>query len=565
MHDSFIIKINKDLTSCDNNFLEKLKECEEKKIESYIPKSYIKEYHPLVVVISGSRQFLDDFLETYGGVLQLEALFISEHEKNTLFIKRQKDKFNISVERPLILDPEKCTLCRKCVGLCEKGAIRPDPSVDISLCNQCGKCAEVCNFGAIDLFRRELIELAADEVVIDEALLANFDKSVPEGIFRSSALKGLFKKIGSFEIEELVKYQFELCSYDTRLKVGCKRCIDTCKNDAILQEDDGIRLNHELCIGCGSCISACPTGALEYTLLDDKGFVEYFRTLDLNSGIHIVIGEEDELKELWWNLGDFSSDNFFFFIHQLPFSLSSFHFLFLSTIGIGKVFILSEKDKPTAFLDEVNFTNSILKNILKRDFVEIVTRGEFLKDINGLKSKVLQVLNLDSSGLKFENRRQGLSYLLYLLYSNLIKDEIFISTDKFCQITLDNKCCLCLSCLNVCFQEALIASEEELALYIKQDKCINCKACLDICPEKAISLIPGLRLCHELFNKRLLIKDEPVKCTKCGKTFANKKSFTHTISILKEKGCLDKKTLKILSRCETCRAKAFFEEILNGK
>ena len=52
------------------------------------------------------------------------------------------------------LDPEKCTLCRKCVAWCEFNAITVIPPVsfariDESLCHSCGACLYACSDGAI--------------------------------------------------------------------------------------------------------------------------------------------------------------------------------------------------------------------------------------------------------------------------------------------------------------------------------------------------------------------------------------------------------------------------------
>ena len=52
------------------------------------------------------------------------------------------------------IDPEKCTLCRKCVAWCEFNAITVIPPVsfariDESLCHSCGACIYACSDGAI--------------------------------------------------------------------------------------------------------------------------------------------------------------------------------------------------------------------------------------------------------------------------------------------------------------------------------------------------------------------------------------------------------------------------------
>ena len=69
---------------------------------------------------------------------------------------------NITIEKALSVDPDKCTGCRACLGLnCppiswqkvekKEGSKREGISViDESLCTGCGLCAQVCKFGAIN-------------------------------------------------------------------------------------------------------------------------------------------------------------------------------------------------------------------------------------------------------------------------------------------------------------------------------------------------------------------------------------------------------------------------------
>lgn len=44
--------------------------------------------------------------------------------------------------------------------------------------------------------------------------------------------------------------------------IGCKICIETCKQDALRMEKDGIKIDREKCISCGECVQECPSTAL---------------------------------------------------------------------------------------------------------------------------------------------------------------------------------------------------------------------------------------------------------------------------------------------------------------
>lgn len=43
----------------------------------------------------------------------------------------------------------------------------------------------------------------------------------------------------------------------------CGSCIDVCRENAILLEDDSPRIDKDRCLCCGQCIRACPTGTLQ--------------------------------------------------------------------------------------------------------------------------------------------------------------------------------------------------------------------------------------------------------------------------------------------------------------
>ncbi|MDX2509770.1 MAG: glycyl-radical enzyme activating protein [Desulfobacterales bacterium] len=45
--------------------------------------------------------------------------------------------------------------------------------------------------------------------------------------------------------------------------IGCKICIDTCKQDALKDEDSGIVIDRNSCTGCGECVEECPTTSME--------------------------------------------------------------------------------------------------------------------------------------------------------------------------------------------------------------------------------------------------------------------------------------------------------------
>ncbi|MCB4792376.1 MAG: 4Fe-4S binding protein [Elusimicrobia bacterium] len=43
---------------------------------------------------------------------------------------------------------------------------------------------------------------------------------------------------------------------------GCGVCADTCKTEAITQDEDKYKILEEKCTDCGECASTCPVGCI---------------------------------------------------------------------------------------------------------------------------------------------------------------------------------------------------------------------------------------------------------------------------------------------------------------
>ncbi|MHA1723327.1 MAG: glycyl-radical enzyme activating protein [Promethearchaeota archaeon] len=80
--------------------------------------------------------------------------------------------------------------------------------------------------------------------------------------------------------------------------IGCKICIETCRQGALSFDDDGLYIDHKKCVGCGRCVEECPSTALhrfgkEYTVEElfheiNKDVVYYKKS---NGGITVSGGE----------------------------------------------------------------------------------------------------------------------------------------------------------------------------------------------------------------------------------------------------------------------------------
>lgn|GEM_PF-3027652 len=90
-----------------------------------------------------------------GGSVAYELIkwWFKKEKKDTY----QKSRADTSLRQILIVDKEKCTGCKSCLSVCQRGAIeiKEDLKAEILMqkCNLCGECMKVCKKEAILLFK----------------------------------------------------------------------------------------------------------------------------------------------------------------------------------------------------------------------------------------------------------------------------------------------------------------------------------------------------------------------------------------------------------------------------
>jgi coenzyme F420-reducing hydrogenase delta subunit/Pyruvate/2-oxoacid:ferredoxin oxidoreductase delta subunit len=167
-----------------------------------------------------------------------------------------------------------------------------------------------------DLYTNELLEIAADTVVLSTGFVADcntFDKlniklnndfpvlfenaslgntALPRGIFTAGSATfpaGVRDSIidarkAVFSVMNLLKNK----SIETRhpsavinddLCSICRMCIGTCPYNAISLIDEKINVNEELCMGCGICSITCPAYASQLQGFNTKGLSNQIRSL----------------------------------------------------------------------------------------------------------------------------------------------------------------------------------------------------------------------------------------------------------------------------------------------
>ena len=531
----------------------KLALAEKARFEENVYKSYLLDTRAeTTAVFSREPDKLSAFLEAYGGLFKARAFSLKRDRRFPLIedleIVEAEGGFELSYLRFAPFDVEKCSRCALCARLCPQGAIGPELVIDPARCDGCRKCEKACPEGALDLSRFERVE--------EKVRFLLFLEEVPEGVpqrpglvFSGDELYAFLAQLGAFEVVESLRLSGARCHYAPRFEAGCKLCFSVCPREALKVTPEGLLIEHFLCKDCGRCVSSCPTGALEYTLLDDRGFSAYLSALPDLSGRVVVIGREEALEELFWSPHFPEEGPFFFLAHQAPKGLHLAQILSFFVRGARMVAFLGKAPKV------VGLSNELLEALFGKQPILVVEDREIpsLPAREGLEVALEELP-------PFKSRRRWLSALLFTLWETAGRPSLSLSAEGFGRLVFDEQACtLCLACLNECREEALKADPENYALTYEPGLCVACGLCVRVCPEGALRLEEGLFLEEAFFRRRVLARDEPLYCRRCGKVFGTRKSQKKVREVLSSLGRFAE-VLEVLDLCEDCRVKELFEK-----
>ncbi len=562
-------QLNCDLGNLSDSELQLIAQAELNRLNASTYRSYTREVDTRVAVLANDSSLLNDFLETYGGVVHAEPLLLKGYDADyptidNLQVEQGENGYRLLYTVRTPIDDEKCAYCGLCGPACPEDCLSEDLFLDLSNCSYCKKCIEVCTHDAIDLYRAEKRSLDIPAVI----LLGVKNIELPRDrsrIFSEDSLDSFFATLIPIQVDETVSCNPYICQYISRLDAGCQECVDVCPRNAVLKTKAGISLKHELCSECGSCISSCPTGSMQYELFDDHRFVEWFKNIPIPSNCTVIIGNEKQLHALWWKRGLPGDVNFLFLEYPNISALTSMHLLFLLSLGAGKIILLGEPDSMASHpvAREIQCTNTVFSSLFGQNESVSVTTGLNLAEL--LKKTYTNPLSEVYHDFSFTNRREKLgSVLRYLIdqdaaTADLIADLTGQGFQSFGAVICDaDKCTHCGACLNECRMNALTTDEDTLSLNLLGINCIQCSICVEVCPEDALGLKQGLQLHSSFLKPRELTRAEAVICPECGKAFGTRKSFDRVIAKLQGHRSMNTGN-NFFEYCDKCRVVKLFE------
>lgn len=138
-----------------------------------------------------------------------------------------------SPHREIMVSEDTCIGCGACMKECPVECIElemPSPVHIGDECVYCGQCVEICPFQAISL-KEEFFQVENGRIIFKRRNI-----------------------LGPSEGEVLI---------DSLACQRCEVCVNKCPVDAMVLENDQIRVDQDKCIFCGECQSICPTRAVQ--------------------------------------------------------------------------------------------------------------------------------------------------------------------------------------------------------------------------------------------------------------------------------------------------------------
>ena len=386
---------------------------------------------------------------------------------------------------------------------------------------------------------------------------------------------------GSFEKPRYVIYAADLCAHARSGIVGCRRCLDLCPTGAIAPNGEHVAIDAGICAGCGQCAAACPTGAASYALPQSDALLRRLRTL-LNGytqagGEQPVMlfhdGEQGlEMIEALARYGDGLPAN------VLPVQLNEITQVGLEAVagafayGACAVRMLI-RGKPRHDLTGLHKTIALAEPILAGlgfDGARVATIETDDPDSLGETLRAIAPMDGVAKPAAFAavgKKRDVVRLALRELHGVAPQPIDIVALPEGAPFgSLDVKvegCTLCLSCVTVCPTGALSDDPEQPMLRFAEDACVQCGLCAATCPEKVIALKPQIDFRAATAETRVIKREEPYVCIRCGTPFGVKSSVERVVASLEGKHWMfkdSKKRLDVIRMCSDCRVNVMAEE-----
>jgi ferredoxin len=387
--------------------------------------------------------------------------------------------------------------------------------------------------------------------------------------------------VGQFDKPRYVDFTAELCAHSRSNMIGCRRCLDLCPTGAIVPEGDHVGINGFICAGCGQCAAACPTGAASYALPPADALLRRLRVLlstyreaggahptllfhDGEHGTAIIdalarYGNGLPANVLPVEVNEVTQVGLEAAVAAFAYGAAAVRWLVRAKprhdlAGLYKTLALAEP-----ILAGLGFAGSRIATI-ETDDPDVL--DESLRSITPMDGAA-KPATFSAVGNKRDVIRLALREL-HAVSPTPVDIVALPEGAPFGAIAVNVEgCTLCLSCVSACPTGALADDPEQPMLRFAEDACVQCGLCKATCPEKVISLKPQIDFRAATAERRVLKREEPFLCIRCGTPFGVKSSVERVVARLEGKHWMykdSKKRLDVIKMCGDCRVQVMAEE-----
>jgi ferredoxin len=390
--------------------------------------------------------------------------------------------------------------------------------------------------------------------------------------------------VGTFDKPRYITFGAELCAHSRSGIVGCRRCLDLCPTGAIAPAGDHVAIDAHICAGCGQCAAVCPTGAAGYAmppadvlLLKLRAMLTTYRNAGGQAPVVLLHDEAHgaPLIDVLARLGEGLPAN------VLPLRVNEVTQVGLEAIAAAfaygaRAVRLLTRDKPRHDTGGLRQTLALAETILAglgfgagaASTVETDDPEALLATLREVApgTPAARPAGFVPTGSKRELMRLALRELN--LAAPVPAEVIALPAGApfgAVEIAVEG-CTLCLACVSACPTGALGDDPEQPLLRFTEDACVQCGLCKATCPEKVITLRPQLDFRAATAGSRVLKKEEPFHCIRCGKAFGVRSTIERVLAKLEGKHWMyqgSAQRLDVIRMCEDCRVVVITEQELD--
>ena len=390
--------------------------------------------------------------------------------------------------------------------------------------------------------------------------------------------------VGTFDKPRYIAFTEGLCAHSRSRIVGCHRCLDLCPAGAMAPAGDQVAIDPQICAGCGQCAAVCPTGAASYALPPADSLMRKLRAMlrayGEAGGARAIVLLYDEahgtpLIGALARFGDGIPAN------VLPVCVNEVTQVGLESIAAAFAYGASAlrfllRAKPRHDVAGLANTIALAEPILaglgfgsgRLATIETDDPDALGATLRGMiaPEPAPRAASFSAVGGKCEVLRLALRELQRAAPAPA--DVITLPAGApFGAVEIDVQgCTLCLACVSACPTGALLDDPDQPMLRFVEDLCVQCGLCKATCPEKVITLEPQLDFRAATAAARVLKREEPFNCIRCGKPFGVKSTIERVATALAGKHWMyqaSDRRLDAIRMCADCRVVAVTEAELD--